>query len=74
MDINVQSFCVKSTNMTHHLKTVIEQQYASHKFQAYNTSKLLKPQMVYVESLRHVPLGLYSNVIPFDKVENKGEQ
>lgn len=27
--------------------------------------------MLYVESLRHVPHGLYSNVIPFDKVENK---
>lgn len=72
--MNVQRFCMKLTNMTHDPKTVIEQQYASHKFQAYNTSKLLKPQMVYVESLRRVPIGLYSNVIPFDKVENKGEQ
>lgn len=63
----------KSTTATY-LKTTIEEQYVSHKFQVYNTRKLLKPQMLYVESLRHVPLGLCSNIIPFDRVENKGEQ
>lgn len=39
-------FCLKANTVTYHLKTAIEQQYASHKFQAYNTRKLLKPQNV----------------------------